>query len=170
MSSPSMSRKLLRRAGTGTLANGSVVTWSVAEGARGRRWRWTVASTVGLRHAGLVELDAEGRFMRLELETGEGMLTLHPDDDRRSAHGNIVRPAGVEPVALAWSDDDAIAIDGDPFGSAVAGWRGRGWVVGPGLGLRRDDGDSRAAPGVALELDGRGIPRLRAAREFPLEV
>lgn len=158
-------KRFLRRAGTGKLPDGSLVTWSVAEGGRGRRWRWTVATGTGLRHVGLVELDAAGRFMRLELEAGEGLLTLHPDADRRSAHGNVVRASGVEPVAIAWSDGDAPAIDSDPFGSAVAGWRGRGWVVGSDLRLHREDaGGTRAA-----ELDERGIPRLDGAREFPLE-
>jgi hypothetical protein len=155
----------LRRAGTGTLPDGSVVTWSVAEGARGRRWRWTQASGIGLRHAGLVELDAEGRFARLELETGEGMLTLHPATDRRSIHGNVVRAGGVDPVELPWSDDGRIGIDGDPFGSAVAGWRGRGWLVGTDLTIQRADG----ARSAALEVDGRGIPLVRGAREWALE-
>jgi len=156
----------LRRAGTGTLADSSVVMWSVAEGARGRRWRWTLASAAGLRHAGLIELDAEGRFARLELETGEGMLTLHPDPDRQFVHGNIVRPRGVDPVEVAWSDDDGLAIERDPFGSAVAGRRGSGWVVGPDLQLRREDGEDTRA----LELDERGVPRLDDAREWPLEI
>lgn len=166
MSSSSMSGKLLRRAGTGTLADGSVVTWSVAEGSRGRRWRWTVALGEQLRHAGLVELDRDGRFARLELETANGMLTLHPDSDRRSAHGNVVRTAGVEPVSIDWMDDEGVAIEDDPFGSAVAGWRGRGWVVGPELRLHREHDQSRHA----LPLDGRGIPLLDDAREFALEV
>ena len=158
----------LRRAGTGTLADGWLVTWSVAEGARGRRWRWTVVSPSGMRDAGLVELDPDGRFGRLELETAPGMLTLHPDTDRRSAHGNVVRPGGVDPLEIAWSDDEGLAIDDDPFGSAVAGWRGRGWVVGADLQLRRDDSGDTSSP--ALELDERGVPRLADAREWPLEV
>jgi len=156
----------LRRAGMGRLPDGSVATWSVADGLRGRRWRWTIATDHGLRHAGLVELDPAGRLGRLEFETGDGMLTLHPDADRAVAHGNVVRVGGVEPLALAWSDDDAIAIEDDPFGSAVLGWRGRGWVVGLDLGMRREDG----AHVNALELDERGVPRLRDGREWPLEV
>jgi len=159
-------RDRLRRAGTGWLPDGSVATWSVADGLRGRRWRWTIATDHGLRHAGLVELDPVGRLGRLEFETGDGMLTLHPEADRAIAHGNVVRVGGVEPLALAWSDDDAIAIEDDPFGSAVLGWRGRGWVVGLDLGVRRED--ERSVP--ALDLDERGVPRLRDDREWPLEV
>ena len=160
-------REYLRRGGSGALPDGSLVTWSVAEGSRGRRWRWTIATSVGLRHAGLVELDSDGRFGRLELETAHGMLTLHPEPDRRSAHGNVVRPGGVDPVEIAWSDDDGLAIDGDPFGSAVAGWRGMGWVIGADLVLHHaDDGGADQA----LELDERGIPRRHDTREWPLEV
>ena len=157
----------LRRAGTGTLADGTVVTWSVAEGARGRRWRWTLAANDVLRHVGLIELDAEGRFERLELETLTGMLTLHPDGDGRWAHGNVVRDGGVEPVAIAWSSADALGIEGDAFGSAVAGWQGRGWVLGTDLRLRRGDGAGDSVN--ASDLDARGVPRLRNAGEFPLE-
>jgi hypothetical protein len=155
----------LRRAGTGGLSDGSVVTWSVADGARGRRWRWTVVTDHGLRHAGLVELDPAGRLARFEFETGDGMLTLHPDADREMVHGNVVRIDGVEPIALAWSDDDAVAIEDDPFGSALLGWRGRGSVVGRDLSPRPVGSRDVAA----LELDGRGVPRLRDAREWPLE-
>jgi hypothetical protein len=154
----------LRRAGTGRLSDGSLVTWSVAEGARGRRWRWTVSDDAGLRHAGLVELDGAG-FVRLELETLAGMLTLHPDRDRRMAHGNVARADGVDPLAVSWSNGDGIAIEGDPFGSAVAGWQGRGWVVGDDLRLRR----SEAASGLALHADERGVPELGDPQEWPLE-
>jgi hypothetical protein len=160
------SDRFLRRAGTGTLSDGRLVTWSVAEGTRGRRWRWTVVSPAGLRQAGLVELDPEGRFGRLELATAHGILTLHPDPDRQAVHGNVVRPGGVGPVEVAWSDDDGLAIEDDPFGSAVAGWRGRGWIVGPDLQLRREDGEDTRA----VDLDERGIPRLGDTREWPLEI
>ncbi len=155
----------LRRAGTGRQPDGSLVTWSVAEGARGRRWRWTVADGDGLRHAGLVELDRDGRFARLELERGSGMLTLHPDRERTMAHGNVVRPEGVDPLAVSWSDGDGIAIEGDGFGSAVAGWQGRGLLVGRDLRLRRPEN----APGLALHADDRGVPLLIDAQEWPLE-
>ena len=161
-----MERDRLRRAGTGWLPDGSVATWSVADGLRGRRWRWTIATDNGLRHAGLVELDPGRRLGRLEFETGDGMLTLHLDADRAVAYGNVVRVGGVEPLAVAWSDGDAIAIEDEPFGSSVLGWRGRGWVIGVDLGVRREDQRSVAA----LELDERGVPRLRDDREWPLEV
>ncbi len=159
----------LRRAGSGRLPDGALVLWSVAEGARGRRWRWTVATTEGLRHAGLIELDRVGRFARLELETEAGMLTLHPDDDRSMAHGNVVRHDGVQPIAIAWSDGASVAIEGDPFGTAVAGRRGRGWVVELGLAVWSEDDESSGVADDVLQLDERGVPRLADAREWPLE-
>lgn len=156
----------LRRAGTGKLADGSVVTWSVAEGDQGRRWRWTVAARDVLRQAGLVELDPTGRFMRLELETAGGMLTLHPAADRGTAHGNVVRMRGVEPIEVAWSDEATVGIVGDPFGSAVAGWQGRGWAVSSDLRLRRA---TQGETDDALDRDDRGVPRLLEAVEWRLE-
>ncbi len=159
----------LRRAGSGRLPDGALVMWSVAEGARGRRWRWTVATGEGLRHAGLIELDREGRFARLELETAAGLLTLHPDDDRSLAHGNVVRHDGVEPIAIAWSDGASVAIAGDPFGTAIAGRRGSGWVVHEDLAVWSADDESSGVVDEVLSLDERGIPRLGDAQEWPLE-
>ncbi|MBI3749708.1 MAG: hypothetical protein HY262_12815, partial [Chloroflexi bacterium] len=50
----------LRRAGAGTLADGSELVWSVADGRRGRRWR-AFASVEGVvTHALLLEVDVTG--------------------------------------------------------------------------------------------------------------
>ena len=118
-----------------------------------------------LVHVGLIELDIDGRFARLELETVTGMLTLHPARDGRSAHGNVVRPDRVDPIVVDWPATVAIAIAGDPFGSSVAGWRGTGWVVRDDLTLEQD---AIAVP--SLERDRRGVPLLLEALEWPLEV
>lgn len=156
----------LRCAGHGRLADGRTIAWSVAEGARGRRWRWTLATGEGsLAHAGLIELDTGGRFARLELETATGMLTLHPARDGRSAHGNVVRPDRVDPITLDWDATAAVAISGDPFGSAVAGWQGTGWLVRHELTLEQDPIDV-----PLLEVDARGVPLLDESIEWPLEV
>ena len=156
----------LRSAGHGRLLDGRAIAWSVAEGARGRRWRWTLTTGEGsLVHVGLIEMDGGGRFARLELETGTGMLTLHPTSDGRSAYGNVVRPDRVDPIAIDWPAAASVAISGDPFGSAVAGWRGTGWLVRDDLTLERDP------IGVPVgEVDARGIPRLSDPMEWSLEV
>jgi hypothetical protein len=159
----------LRRAGSGRLPDGSLVTWSVAEGARGRRWRWTVSAGEGLHHAGLVELDAGGRFVRLELETTAGLLTLHPEAGAAMAHGNVVRAGGVDPIAIEWSDDASIVIEGDPFGSALVHGPGSGWLVSADLSLRPRAQGSAGGADQVLAVDEGGIPRLLDGEEWPLE-
>jgi hypothetical protein len=160
----------LRRAGSGRAPDGARVTWSVAEGGRGRRWRWTIVDDGGVvRHAGLIEVDVDGRFARLELASGAGMLTLHPAGHGGKAHGNVVRPAGVDPIEVDWRDDAGLTIDGDPFGSALGpgaatGAAGEGWSVTAALSLRSAVPDESRLP-----IDDRGVPVLADAREWPLE-
>jgi len=121
----------LRRAGRGRLRDGSVVTWTVAEGNRGRRWRWTLSQDDRLAVVGLIELAPDGLFGRLELALANALVTFHPDDDRRAAHGNVVTNGGVRPIAVPWAAGWGIGIEGDAFGSAVGGagsvglWFGR---------------------------------------------
>ena len=157
---------VLRRAGTGRSPDGRTVIWSVADGARGRRWRWTITTGEGsLLHVGLIELDPAGRFARLELAAAAGLLTLHPAPDGRLAHGNVVRRDQVDPIEIPWSIQTSIALNGDPFGTAIAGWRGRGWVV-------RDDLTLVSMPSSQpiLMLGQRGVPILSDAVEWPLEI
>ena len=155
----------LRRAGSGRQADGSQVTWSIAEGERGRRWRWTVVDEDRVRHGALVEIDRAGRFARLELTTPVGLLTLHPEADQRSIHGNVVTADGVRALAFEWSATAALAIAGDSFGSAIllAGAGAPTLVIRPRLGI------VAGGSSPALERDGRGIPMLTDAREWPLE-
>jgi hypothetical protein len=155
----------LRRAGSGRQPDASDVTWSLAEGERGRRWRWSVVDAGLLRHAALVEIDRGGRFARLEQSSPAGLLTLHPEPDGRSIHGNVVTTDGVRPLAFDWSPTAALAIAGDPFGSAIllAG------ATDPTLVIRARLGVVAGDRGPALELDSRGIPTLEDSREWPLE-
>jgi hypothetical protein len=158
----------LRRGGSGRQPDGSHVTWSLAEGERGRRWRWTVSDGGRLRHVALVEIDPTGRFARLELASSAGILTLHPEPDRRSIHGNVVAADGVRPLSFDWLPNAGLAIAGDPFGGAILGGGGvAALVVRPGLEVVAGEGDP--APESALERDGRGVPILSDGREWPLE-
>jgi hypothetical protein len=113
----------LRRAGHVRAADGASVTWSVAEGHRGRRWRELVRvgnGRPGIRHSLLLETDPDGTFSHLELSTEAGLLTLHPEADG-TLHGNAIvdhgeaglRDAtGVEHVrGLAWSRDGLALVD-----------------------------------------------------------
>jgi hypothetical protein len=159
----------LRRAGEG-MAGSVRIRWSVAEGTRGRRWRWTIDHDGRLLSVTLLELDATGRVVRLERETAAGLLTLHPEPDGRSVHGNRVRAGGVDPIALAWSADGGVVFVDDAFGSALAADRDRWLIVGADASVQIRD-DAGSAPGVlALDLDARGVPRLADASEWALEV
>jgi len=153
----------LRRAGRGRLPDGSVVTWSVAEGTRGRRCRWTVAVGDRLQIAGLVELDEQGRLARLEIGTAAGQLTLHPEG-AGSMLGNVVTHEGVQPIALAWDLRWGIGLPDDPFGSALCAWTGAGLVIEPSLAWW-----TGAADIETLAVDDRGLPLLQGATEWPLE-
>jgi hypothetical protein len=109
----------LRRAGRTRLPDGSELLWSVAEGERGRRWRAStiVDGAVGL--ALLLEVDRRGRPTKLELTTAIGMLTLHPEGDERSIHGNVVESDGVRPLALDWGPEQELEVVDDPITAAV---------------------------------------------------
>jgi hypothetical protein len=155
----------LRRAGSGRQADGSEVTWSVAEGERGRRWRWTVVDLGLIRQAAMVEIDPAGVFTRLELASPLGLLTLHPEPDRRSINGNVVTADGVRPLALDWSATAALAIAGDSFGSCIL----LGGAAAPTLVIRPRLGVVAGDSSPALERDDRGIPILVDAQEWALE-
>jgi hypothetical protein len=181
----------LRRAGHLTLEDGRTVTWTVAEGRRGRRWREAVRSPdrPGIRHSLLLELDPEGRFAHLELATDAGLLTLHPEGDG-TLHGNVVTAHGVEHVqGLAWDPDAIVLIDGSPV-SRFAAVPGLAAQIGPGgeatvlvLRVTRElrlavgpEEVSRPGEGrwrfwgpESIRLDDRGLPSWSGAREWPLE-
>lgn len=186
----------MRRAGSGLLPGGRRLTWTVADGRRGRRWRAITTSADGrLAESLLLETAPDGTFRRLELATPAGLLTLHPDEAGEALHGNVVRPAGVEHVALPWSPGHAVLAGGSAVTGAVAalalsasvgvgeGRAVRAVEVGDGLAIRRATwraarvGDRRwrllAADGgaaVAVELDGDGIPSgLGEELGWPLE-
>jgi hypothetical protein len=93
----------VRRAGRADLRDGSLLLWSIAEGARGARWRASTRRDGALGSDLLLEVDTEGRPGRLEITTPAGQLTLHPEADGRSAHGNVVTPHGVRPLAYEWN-------------------------------------------------------------------
>jgi hypothetical protein len=189
--------RFVRQAGTGILADGSRLVWSVADGRRGRRWR-AVASLDGvISQALLLEVDVEGRACRLELTTIEGMLTLHPDESLLSLHGNVVTPLGVRHLSLPWSDEHGLEIERSPIAGAVTAHRLAGsMAVGEGRTIPvvviaadfmvsestrrfvRLDGtgwrieeEIGVAGASTLTVDERGIPvGLLGGREWPLEL
>jgi hypothetical protein len=134
---------MVRRAGRATLADGTQLLWSVADGRLGRRWR-AVALRDGVQAASLLlEVDVDGRPARLELATSNGLLTLHPEATG-SLHGNAVTRAGVRHIALAWSDEHDLEIEGLPIGRAVTARR-----LARSTGL----GEGRTVPVVVVSPD-----------------
>lgn len=185
---------LIRMAGSGRLADGSTLIWTVADGRRGRRWRATAIAASGITHAVLLEVGVEGRLSRLELTTPAGLLTLHPEAQGTALHGNVVTSAGVRHLTFPWSSDHGLEIDGRPIASAVTALRLAGSIgvgesrsvpvvaIGPDLAVREEERrfvrvsatDWRIesdGPERVLAIDGRGIPLgLANSREWPLEL
>lgn len=180
----------LRRAGRGRAADGSLVTWSAAEGRRGRRWREVLRTADGsVLSSLLLEAGSDGRFSHTELATAAGLLTLHPEGDG-TLHGNVITPAGIEHVrGVPWADDSIVLVEGSPAAMAVAtrtlagriapGERaevgafvvGRDlrWAASPCAVERVDAQSWRFAGGGEVVVDARGIPDLADSAEWPLE-
>ena len=141
----------------------------------------------------LLETAATGEVLKLELATAAGLLTLHPEDS--TLHGNVVRPAGIDHVALSWSGEQVLLVVGTPATAAAAA-RMLDTRIGVGEGhtiaavsvdveltvtaatyrvLRPAPRRWRfvAADGsgeTAVTLDEDGTPVLDAAQQWPLEL
>jgi hypothetical protein len=145
----------LRAAGAVSLGSERRLLWSVAEGRRGRRWRWSLQRAGSIEHAVLLELDPAGRPTRLEATSASGLLTLHPELAEGGLHGNLVTPNGVEHLSLPWLPDAVVdVVDGfGPFALAAA--------VGEGLSV----GEAIELPTVTVDRFLRPVPgRARLAR------
>lgn len=187
----------VRRAGTGRLPGGRHLTWTVADGRRGRRWRAITTSADGrLVKALLLETAPDGSFQKLELAAPAGLLTLHPEVGEGTLHGNVVRSTGISHVSLPWSVKHQLFAGNSPVTAAAAAARlepdlpvGQGRTiaaveVGGDLTVRQATwrvarvGDRRwrmlAADGgvsLAVTLDDDGVPGgLEAAESWPLEI
>ena len=103
--------EVLRLGGRVATGDGRTITWSVAEGVRGRRWREAVTAADGrLEGSLLLEASMAGRPTRLEMTTAAGLLTLHPELDEASIHGNLVTPGGIHHLAFAWGPDHELLV------------------------------------------------------------
>ena len=168
----------------------------MADGRRGRRWRAITTSGDRLLHGLLVEVAPDGRLAKLEVTAPGGLLTLHPDPDLSTLHGNVVRAEGVEHVALPWSPGHVLMVGASPVTAAVAAVRlaarlgvGEGVSipaveVSDALVVRRATwraartGERRwrllaadGGPSVLLEIDADGVPTgLEEAGSWPLEL
>ena len=185
---------LLRRAGSGRLTDGSRLVWTVAEGSRGRRWRWTHTTDVGLSSVGLLELDEQGGFSRLELGSAVGLLTLHVDHGGGEVNGNVAGPSGMRHLRFPWSPDALVLVDGEPLVAAAMCHRLAGrrearpsqhdvllvepsYAVRDTIGRFMRESDTRwrielsAGSPVPDRIDGQGLPTgLGDESDWPLEI
>lgn len=109
----------VRRGGRFPDDAGRTVTWSIADGRRGRRWRWIVVDRRGTLVVSItLETDPTGRFVRLESAAAAGLLTLHAEADG-SIHGNRVAERGVDHLTIEAPVPDGILVGGTSLGVAV---------------------------------------------------
>lgn len=194
---PARGAAFVRRTGTGLLAGGQRLTWTVADGRRGRRWRATTVSGDGrLLLALLLEIDPAGRFAHLEASSPAGLLTLHPGSNQATLDGNVVRASGVEHVTLPWSPQHILMLGASPVTAVVAAVQlTRRLGVGEGLSVPAVDVDDHLAPrgatwrvarvgerrwrllaadgafSLAVALDDDGAPAdLEASQTWPMEL
>lgn len=109
----------VRRGGRFLDDAGRTVTWSIADGRRGRRWRWTVVDRRGsLIATHTLETDPDGRFLRLESATAPGLLTLHREPDE-SVHGNRIGERGIDHLTIPAPAPEGVVIGGTGLGVAA---------------------------------------------------
>jgi hypothetical protein len=179
-----------RVAGWGSGPDGTIVTWTVAEGGKGRRSREVIARGPDVVHALLYETDPSGRFSHLELARGDGLWTFHPEGDG-TLHGNHVSPAGgVRHIAgLPFGADHVLLVEGSIITAAAIAWPHAteeplltevpGVVVTGGGDLqerpairvqRLADGRWQVGEERPVEIDRAGTPVLDDGQTWPLEL
>ncbi len=166
----------LRMAGWGTLDDGAAITWTVAEGRRGRRWREVVARGDAVGHSLLLETGVDGRFSHLELARAGGLWTFHPEADG-TLHGNHVDPAGRDVshvVGMPFAPDDLLLIAGSPLSAAAIAWRLSGSMTEGASATRagvvlRASGELDAVPAIRVERLAGGRWRLDDGRPFGID-
>jgi len=169
--------------------DGTVVTWTVAEGSKGRRWREVVARGPDVLHALLLETDPNGRFSHLELARADGLWTFHPEADG-TLHGNHVGTgSGVLHVeGRPFAPDDAMIVEGSPVSLAAIAWgHAAGALVRPVGGVVIQAGGTfaeladvpierlsptrwRIGEGNPIEIDEAGLPVFDGGESWPLEL
>ena len=178
-----------RAAGWGRGPDGTVVTWTVAEGRKGRRWREVVGRGGDVVHSLLLETDPNGRFSHLELARADGLWTFHPEADG-TLHGNHVgNDSGVRHIAgWPFGPDDAMILEGSPVSLAAIAWgHAAGALVSPVGGVvigvdgtlaemadvpieRLSPTRWRIGKGSPIEIDEAGLPVLDDGESWPLEL
>jgi hypothetical protein len=161
----------VRRAGRARVGDREV-TWTVAEGARGRRWREVVTADGAIAHSLLLETSPDGRFAHLELSTAAGLLTLHPEADG-TLHGNAVGIDGVAHVrGLPWPHGSVMLVEGSIVAAAAAAGAATGAGAVRATLVRRDLSiveEAVDALSLSGPLDADGLPELEGGTSWSLE-
>jgi hypothetical protein len=144
----------LRVGGRATLTDGVGISWSLAEGPRGRRWRESLDRGGELVRSLLLETAPSGRPTRLELTTASGLLTLHPAENELELHGNVVTPGGIRHLRFDWGSGHELLVPGSRACTSVTLGR-LAHILGPGeartVAMLRIDDDLEPRP-VAQEV------------------
>jgi hypothetical protein len=180
-----------RAGGWGLSDDGSTVTWTVADGRKGRRWREVVTDASGVRHSLLLETGPDRRFSHLELARLDGLWTVHPEPDG-TLHGHQLDRSddGVRHIeGLSFDHDAVLILEGSSLSLAAVGWamapmiqagnavhvaavviKLDGTIEGTTEHLtRRSETVWQIGEGRSIEIDEAGLPILREARIRPLE-
>jgi len=136
-----------RAGGWGVSDDGATVTWTVADGRKGRRWREVVIDGSGVRHSLLLESGLDRRFSHVELARADGLWTAHPEPDG-TLHGHHVNRSddGVRHIeGLHFGPEAVFIIEGSPLSLAAVAWS---------MGSLIEVGDHADALAVVIQLDG----------------
>ena len=97
------------------------VVWTVADGRQGRRWRELAVDPAGVARSLMLETDSQGSWLRLEISSPDGLLTLHPESDG-SIHGNIASRTGVRHIDLGKVKPPRLDVPGSLVAEAALCW------------------------------------------------
>ncbi len=100
---------------------GRDVTWTVAEGRHGRRWRELAIDTAGVARSLTLETDGQGAWQRLEIDGASGLLSLHPESDG-SIHGNVASRTGVRHLSVGVVKPPRVDVPGSLVVEAALCW------------------------------------------------
>jgi hypothetical protein len=102
-------------------SKGRDVTWTVAEGRHGRRWRELAIEASSAARSLTLETDGQGAWQRLEIGGSSGLLSLHPESDG-SIHGNVASRTGIRHLSLGVVKPPRVDVPGSLVAEAALCW------------------------------------------------
>ena len=114
-----------RMAGWGRAADGSTVTWTVAEGSRAVAGARSSRSADAIVHALLLETDRDRRFSHLELARADGLLDVPPragrDAPRQPRAAATMAPSSTSGAGRSVPTTRCV-VEGSPIALAALAW------------------------------------------------